>query len=42
MIYDPDGVRFEGEEPKVFRATSEQGNSTQRYAQRVEPDDEGH
>ena len=31
MIYDRDGVKFEGKEPKVFHAKSEQGNSTQRY-----------
>ena len=31
MIYDPDGVKFEGKEPKVFHAKSEEGNSTQRY-----------
>ena len=30
MIYDPKGVKFEGAEPKVFKAHSEQGNTTQR------------
>ena len=30
MIYDPKGVQFEGDEPKVFHAKSDQGNSTQR------------
>lgn len=30
MIYDPKGVEFQGDEPKVFHAESEQGNPTQR------------
>lgn len=31
MIYNPNGVKFEGKEPMVFRSKSEQGHSTQRY-----------
>ena len=31
MIYDPDGVKSEGKEPKVFHAKSEEGNYTQEY-----------
>lgn len=30
MVYDPKGVEFEGDEPKVFHAESELGNPTQR------------
>lgn len=30
MIYDPKGVTFSGDEPKVFHGKSEQGNTTQR------------
>lgn len=31
MIYDRDGVKFEGKKPKVFHAQSGHGSHTQRY-----------